>query len=40
MSTTEQIVKYLRPNGGWVLYGDDISSMIFDEGVGIDNNIF
>jgi hypothetical protein len=33
MATTEQIVKYLRPNGGWVLYGDDISTMIFDEGV-------
>lgn len=33
MATTAEIVKYLRPNGGFVLYGDDISTMIFDEGV-------
>jgi hypothetical protein len=33
VSITSEIVKYLRPNSGFVLYEDDISSIILDEGV-------
>jgi hypothetical protein len=26
-------LEILRPNGGWVIYGDDFDSIVYDEGV-------
>lgn len=33
MATTSEIARYLRPQGGYVIYGDDISATLYDEGV-------
>jgi hypothetical protein len=33
MATTAEILNYIRPQGGWVIYGEDISTMIYDKGV-------
>jgi hypothetical protein len=33
MITTTDVLNYLLPNGGWVLYGDDFDSIIYDEGI-------
>ena len=27
------VLMYLRPNGGWVIYGEDFDTIIYDEGV-------
>lgn len=27
------VLQMLRPNGGWVIYGDDFDSIIYDENV-------
>ena len=27
------VLMYLRPNGGWVIYGEDFDSIIYNEGV-------
>lgn len=33
MATTSDIVKFLRPHGGYVIYDNDIHKMLYDEGV-------
>ena len=33
MATGMNVLSMLRPNGGWVVYGDDFDSIIYDEGV-------
>lgn len=33
MATGTQVLTMLIPNGGWVIYGDDFDSIIYDEGV-------
>jgi hypothetical protein len=33
MATGAEVMKYLRPNHGWAIYGDDFNSIIYDEGV-------
>ena len=33
MATTTQVLNYLRPNGGWVIYNEDLSTIIYDDGV-------
>jgi hypothetical protein len=33
MATTEEVIKYLRPNGGYVVYDGDLNTIIYDEGV-------
>lgn len=33
MATGGEVLKFLRPNGGWVIYGDDFDSIIYDAGV-------
>jgi hypothetical protein len=33
MATTTEVIKYLRPNGGYVVYDGDLNTMIYDEGV-------
>jgi len=33
MATGGEVLQMLIPNGGWVIYGDDFDSIIYDEGV-------
>ena len=33
MTTGTNSLFMLRPSGGWVIYGDDFDSIIYDEGV-------
>lgn len=33
MATGGQVLSMLIPTGGWVIYGDDFDSIIYDEGV-------
>ena len=33
MAIGSDVLKYLRPNGGWVISGDDFDSICYDEGV-------
>ena len=33
MATGSEVLNYLIPQGGWVVYGDDFDSIIYDEGV-------
>jgi hypothetical protein len=33
MATNQEVIKYLRPNGGYVVYDGDLTTMIYDEGV-------
>lgn len=33
MATGTEVLNYLIPQGGWVIYGDDFDSIIYDEGV-------
>lgn len=33
MATGGQVLSMLLPQGGWVIYGDDFDSIIYDEGV-------
>ena len=33
MITGGDVLKFLRPDGGWTIYGDDFDSIIYDEGV-------
>ena len=33
MATSAQVMEMLIPTGGWVIYGDDFDSIIYDEGV-------
>lgn len=33
MITAAEVLKFLRPNGGWTIYGEDFDSIIYDEGV-------
>jgi hypothetical protein len=33
MATGADVLQMLRPNGGWVIYGDEFESIIYDEGV-------
>ena len=33
MAKGSDVLQMLRPNGGWVVYGDDFNSIIYDEGV-------
>ena len=33
MATGTNSLFMLRPNGGWVIYGDDFDSIIYDQGV-------
>jgi len=33
MATGAEVLSMLIPTGGWVIYGDDFNSIIYDEGV-------
>jgi len=33
MATGAEVLNMLIPTGGWVIYGDDFASIIYDEGV-------
>jgi hypothetical protein len=33
MATTIEIIRHLRPNGGYVVYNDELETMIYDDGV-------
>lgn len=33
MATTVEVFQYLRSQGGWVVYGDDLAAAIYDEGI-------
>ena len=33
MATGSDVLQMLIPTGGWVIYGDDFDSIIYDEGV-------
>ena len=33
MATGAEVLTFLIPNGGWVIYGDDFDSIRYDEGV-------
>jgi hypothetical protein len=33
MATGGDVLSYLIPTGGWVIYGDDFDSIIYDAGV-------
>ena len=33
MATAGEVLLMLIPTGGWVMYGDDFDSIIYDEGV-------
>ena len=33
MITGADILRFLRPDGGWTIYGDDFDSIIYDAGV-------
>jgi hypothetical protein len=33
MATGSQVLTMLIPTGGWVIYGDDFASIIYDQGV-------
>ena len=33
MATGDQVLSMLIPTGGWVMYGEDFESIIYDEGV-------
>ena len=33
MATSADVLNMLIPNGGWVIYGQDFESIIYDEGV-------
>jgi hypothetical protein len=33
MATSADVLNMLIPNGGWVIYGNDFNSIIYDEGV-------
>ena len=33
MATSAEVLSMLIPAGGWVIYGDDFDSIIYDEGV-------
>ena len=33
MATGADVLKMLIPTGGWVIYGDDFDSIIYDDGV-------
>jgi hypothetical protein len=33
MATGAEVLSILIPEGGWVIYGDDFNSIIYDEGV-------
>lgn len=33
MATITDVLLHLRPNKGWVLYGEDLDSIVYDEGV-------
>lgn len=33
MATGGEVLSMLIPTGGWVIYGDDFDSIIYDEGV-------
>jgi hypothetical protein len=33
MATGKDVLNMLIPNGGWVIYGDDFDSIIYDEGI-------
>ena len=33
MATGADVLNMLIPTGGWVIYGDDFASIIYDEGV-------
>lgn len=33
MIKAADVLKFLRPNGGWTIYGEDFDSIIYDEGV-------
>ena len=33
MPNIEDVLTYLRPNGGWVIWGQDFNTIYYDEGV-------
>ena len=33
MAKIEDVLAYLRPNGGWVIWGQDFDTIRYDEGV-------
>jgi len=33
MATTTDVIKYLRPNGGWVITDNDFTTIVYDDGV-------
>ena len=33
MATGAEVLANLLPSGGWVIYGDDFDSIIYDEGI-------
>jgi len=33
MATSADVLNMLIPNGGWVIYGNDFDSIIYDDGV-------
>jgi hypothetical protein len=33
MATGKDVLNMLIPSGGWVIYGDDFDSIIYDEGI-------
>ena len=33
MTNIENVLAYLRPNGGWVIWGQDFDTIRYDEGV-------
>jgi len=33
MATGSQVLTMLIPTGGWVIYGDDFDSIIYDQGI-------
>jgi len=33
MTNIEDVLAYLRPNGGWVIWGQDFDTVRYDEGV-------
>lgn len=33
MAKGSDVLAMLRPDGGWVIYGDDFDSIIYDEGI-------
>jgi hypothetical protein len=31
MATSKEVLEFLRPNGGWTIYGDEFDSILYEE---------